>query len=65
MELGKPVTAVHGGAVARFITGEAFSATAKWMEALGSNNDAVRCSCARKEGERWNGGVDPLSRVLL
>jgi hypothetical protein len=59
MELRKPVAAVHGGAAAWFIADEAFPGTARWMEALGSNGDAVRCSCARKEGERWSGGAGP------
>jgi hypothetical protein len=47
------------------VAGEAFPATTWWMEALGSNSDVVRCSCAWKEAERWSGGAGPAEQCAL
>ena len=64
MELGKPAAAVHGGAAARVIAGGASPATARWEEVLEILGDAVRCSCARKEGGRENrAGLSTLSQA--
>jgi hypothetical protein len=54
-ELGKLAATVHGKVARWVIAGEAFMATTRWVEVLGSISDTVRCSCTRKEGGRWSG----------
>jgi len=53
-ELGRELDSAHGGAVARLVGGTPTSATAGHGEARKNFTTARRCSCARKEGERWS-----------
>jgi hypothetical protein len=51
-ELKNLAAAMHGGAVARVVAGEALLATSWRVEVLRSIRDTMRCLCARKEGRR-------------
>ena len=53
-ELGMELGGVHGGVEARLVGGTPTPATAGRGEARKSFATARRCSCARKEGERWS-----------
>ena len=63
-ELGMELDSVHGGAEARLIGGTPTPATAGRGEARKSFATARRCSCARKEGERWSGEGVPTGAEL-
>jgi hypothetical protein len=46
-------------------SGTSFPATTRQKEVPGSYSCAMRCSCARKVGERWSGGAGPAVQCAL
>jgi hypothetical protein len=40
-------------------SGTSFPATTRQKEVSGSFSGAMRCSCAKEEGERWSRGAGP------
>jgi hypothetical protein len=62
MELERPVTAVHGGMVARVVTGRPSPTTIRSPEGCSSTGESRRARCARKKERRWGGVEWPTER---
>ena len=54
-EFGMKLGGAHGGAVARLTDGRPSPAEKGREMWRGSFTELVRCSCVRREGERWSG----------
>jgi hypothetical protein len=61
-KLGGPVTAVHGGTVARVVVGRPSPTTIRSPEGCPSTGESRRARCARKKGRRWGGEEWPTER---
>jgi hypothetical protein len=64
-ELRRRVVGGNGGTASRRVIGHLVPGPTRQKEVPGSYSCAVRCSCARKAGERWSGGTGPAVQCAL